>query len=341
MAMSYSPEHPSDAGLSFDDMDHSVLEHYRPMYVGSGGENLVYEAEDHPNTVIKVSTTIMGRILRYNLDHDLPPDTLPEEVRPYAEEWIKKEEQRYLSLKKHFGDEHVLPQKKRLAKIPVNSSIVRRALQTEDAPQISEAWTALTIQRRSAAVDDPKHLTFVSGYSETKDIDPDSYNRLTKQLFESVSSEINMESFRNVQGNEYLDAIIDKAQEDESLRSVIREMVEKMIVYTDETGETLDLAGKDNVIIHQKDGEWTYEIMDALYPGESVLDHFKKLAPKIESGEKLEVHEVTAIMNAVNYIRTVNGLAKHLGLQKTLDLPGPIKKANLDFLHLVEQTRPE
>jgi hypothetical protein len=305
-----------------------IIEHYQPQYLGKGGEHFVYSAKDHPDSVIKVSTQTLKQIINYNRQHALPLDGIPEEARGYATEYLRIESDRLQKFRSHFGNEHVLNQRKYLMQVPVNETILKAIYKgsSTDTPQTQEAWAVVTIQQRADEISDPEHLSVTASYAEfSQDRDNPEYQEDYKHVTDTLlqpkegSTPFNRVAFLKL--HPHLEPIIADADNDPELKKVLAEIVTRSVSYSNTTGETLDLAGGDNLVIFKKDGKWNYRLLDAMYPNgghdtTKMIEDSRLAFTKLAQGQEIDQRERNLLLNTVNYARAINGFAAYLGLDQ-------------------------
>ena len=114
---------------------------------------------------------------------------------------------------------------------------------------------------------------------------------------------------------------MEKSESDPKLGDVLHELIEKIISYTERTGEILDIAGDDNIIFFQKDNMWSYILVDAKYPGNNdVMRGLKLNLDKLKYEIETEEIGENILLNAFNYIRTINGIAEQLGIKARISV---------------------
>ncbi len=81
------------------------------------------------------------------------------------------------------------------------------------------------------------------------------------------------------------------------------------------------LAGEDNVILYPKGEAWSYLLVDAipLY-SDPILTSAKEALERQKGGEQLGNQDKARITRALNFVRTINGLAAALGMDDRLPL---------------------
>ena len=337
-------EHPLKEGRNSDiyevnSLEHELISKYQPKFLAKGGEHIVYEAPEHPNVVVKVATELVKKIIDWNVEHNQPIDSLSPEVKFYAQEDLKQELKRYKQLKKYFGREHVLLQRKFLVKVPITEKILNAMYDGKAPITGNEVWAIMMIQKRAEELNDPKHETLVAGYSEMEDVSPAQYNEVTEHLVfgKDHDQKMEREQLLAVQSNEYLESLVKRSENETGLQEALKDMIERAIAYTEETGEALDLAGTDNVAFFQKVGMWTYRLVDALYPDEKNMVNKTKIALlKLSTGASIDKGEENILMNMLNYVRTINGLAEQFGVVGRINVvPEGMKLGTLDFSKII------
>jgi hypothetical protein len=153
------------------------------------------------------------------------------------------------------------------------------------------------------------------------------------------NAELNEHDFLHVQSNDMLDALVERAKEDPALAESLKEVVERAITYTRETGEILDIIGQDNILFAQIDGKWTYRIIDGLYPrNPKMIDDAQAAILKLSRGAGVDEVEQNILMNTFNYIRTINGLAEQLHIKDRIIIaPEGAGSESADYFHLIRE----
>lgn len=320
-------------------VEHELVSKYQPKFLAKGGEHIIYDIPDHPDIVVKVRTASIKKVLEWNVEHGQPLDSLPAEIEPRAREYLKEEAGRYQQLKKYFGAEHVPSQKEFLVKIPITEDILKALYDGNPPTTTNEVWSVVMVQKRVEALSDPERLAIVAGYAENDEVSEDLYRQATEHfvLGKNPEEKIEKDKFLEIQSHNDLKTLLEKSEGDENLRESLKELVEKIILYTEETGEIFDLAGQDNIVLSQKDGKWTYSLVDTRYPGESKMVEKAKIALlKLSVGNEIDEHEKNVLLNIFNFVRTVNGLAEQMGAQKRINIvPEGMTKEQLDFLKII------
>jgi hypothetical protein len=320
--------------FALDDVKHEIAAKYKPKFLAKGGEQIVYEIPDHPDVVAKVNVESLKAVIDWNIHHGETPDSFSEEIRERAEKILDNEVRRYVELKQHFGSEHIPTQKQYLIQIPVTPEILNR-LYDNKPPIITDAvWSITTIQKRVEELNDSTRLALVSGYAEKTERPSDEYHHVTEHLVfgKNPEEKLTLNQFLEIQGNDNLRGLMKKSESDMHLRDVLCELIEKIISYTEKTAEILDIAGDDNIIFFQKDNKWSYMLVDAKYPGnDDIMNGLKLNLDKLTYEIEVEEFGENILLNAFNYIRTINGIAEQLGIKARIFVGSDITGLELDF----------
>jgi hypothetical protein len=286
--------------------------------------------------VAKVNGPTLIEAVEYAADSREVPLDLIEEAN-------ERENTRVLQMKTYFGNGHVPNQTRHYRKVPVSREIIDqlydRYERGRDIPDSVRSFTdvevksIVTIQERVEELGDEDRLSVTSGYAERsrfagREDFKQAYDRTTDTAVLGKEDQIDSEELKKVQSG--MRELLDKAERDPRLRESLKEFVTRAIAYSGETGESLDLAGDDNIIFSEKDsGEWNYVLVDALYPSapppEDKMEQTKAILAKLDGYNEGDLNplgpqEQNILMNIVNYVRTINGLANYLGIDERINI---------------------
>lgn len=360
------PDYPIDVQQPvIGQVTNKILRQYLPRLLGSGGENYVYEvkrrkknSEPYKDTekdkrlIIKIEKNVLKEIIRSNIAHDAPLDELPKEVRTVVQEYLHKEYERLQEVKKYFGAEHVLKQKKYLRKIPVNKALLNEFFDAE--PPINfdttkEVWAVVTVQERAAELNQEDTFSATVGFDmDEAVIYEKEYRLLNERLIHSLDTKAEFDSqlFFDIQPDRGLQPLLAEASTDTDLREMLKDFVTKTIVYARETGEIIDIFGPNNIVFFQNGTRWTYRLLDPMYAttyfeSSHLIASAQEILHKIAAQQQLTGNEYSIILTVLNFVRTINGLAVFLGIKERLDIiPSELKNAQLDFAFLVANKFP-
>lgn len=313
--------------FGFAESEHPVAERYVPVFLGAGGENLVYEIPGRPKLVAKANK----KVIYDTLTQDPFSDTYEQEdvsksgVLRDQEFKMKHEREVLKKLRNVFGEEHLVTQRKFLRKVPVTPEILEEiekqfsgAKKEVLSKDVSEAWTILTLQEKLDIPIDalcPKSNYPEYYYAKRRWMDdPDrefAYRESTDALMNAEKTERADETrFLNFMGSQPLHDLADRLFDDAGLRDAVRDFVVKAQTFAEETGEILDIVGMNNIVFYEKDGTWTYKLIDPIYPFlDRVLDRARKVYLSEKKPEEMTGQEHNALVHGVVFTRLINGLS--------------------------------
>ena len=325
-------------------IDHPMVKRYEPKFLALGGEHIVYEIPEHPDVVVKVEAETMRKIQRNNTEKGLPVAAMDPELLPSVQKFLSEGRRRHRRLVDYFGREHVLGLKQELVQVPVTSALLTElhgGTPPDGAREAKDAWAVVRVQKRAPEFSDPERQTVVAGYAEFREPDPETYGRITAALVEgNTDAHFTSKEFAEIFPGLMQD-LLAKIDGDKGLQEMLKDFVRRTAKYTSETGEILDLAGRDNVTVFKKDGEWKYRLVDALYPGGSrrnMIEVAGTAADKSARGESLDEGEKNVLLNTINFVRTMNGLSERLGMKERISFIPDSAKGKIDFLTLLQRS---
>lgn len=288
-----------------------MIAQYRPRLLARGGEHLVYAIPDHPRLVVKVSTRWARR---------LGADP-PAAARQTAQQIIRRDARRFARLRDYFGAAHTLPRRKFLRRVPVEDDLA--AALPGGFSVGTGVWTVLTVQRHEPALQRHDLLAVASGYAEFGAPDAALYRQVTIRhvLCPADPNAPDMAALLAAQAASGLRRLLAAAGNDHALYALLRELIGRVMAYSASTGETLDLASNRNLIVWRDGKQWTYRLVDALYPSrDDMLTRARAALAALARGETPDRAAAYVLLNAVNFARVVNGLAAHFGLPERIHL---------------------
>lgn len=313
-----------------------MLDQYHPQYLAHGGEHIIFSIPGHPNSVIKVQRNLLARLIYEKLKAGLPIDSEPEDFEQQKDEFLKKERQVNRDLKKYFG-KAVLGERPYHLKVPVTKALMNETEFQPIAKRMPEGTVQVSalvrIQEKAPqeATDENAKGPNVN-YLEGDVLDSTgmkNYEDLNSVLLDNrgeLPEEIPMNMGKRTH------ELIDLTKEDQELRQVVKDFVERVITYTEDTGEVIDIGGKDNVSFFKKDGKWQYLLIDAKYPERQVFLAGQEVLKKFEKGDPLDFGEKTTLLLTVSYVRIINVIAKAVGSNRFLNITDhPIAGKSRDF----------
>ncbi|MCX6790402.1 MAG: hypothetical protein NTV60_02635 [Candidatus Kaiserbacteria bacterium] len=310
-----------------------AVEKYRPEFIARGGDHLVYRVPDHPDIVVKVSWRKIKDIVHHC--HQEGNVMSEDDVRAYAESEythdIAQKNAEAKDLRTYFGPEHTLSERRYLMQVPITAEMLHELYKNDylDRPlpkaaeKVDSVWTHVSVQRYTEEAENKKRLAFCFGnYPEWSHVDHADYEKITTALLDSDSGQISTEQFLQLQDlskEKYLTSLVTEAETDESLKMALTDFIKHAIHYTSEKGQTLALSGEDNVVFYEKDGKWTYLLVDATpVPAELI---YNRAAEIVSGGSQMSESDKSMVVRCLNYVRVINGVAMALGVSDRLPMP--------------------
>jgi len=284
-----------------------ITDKYRPTYLGSGSEQLVYAIEGHPDIVIKVSLESARECFKWqkqDVNRTIDKYIADESVQTELHVRIESAKERDKELNKFFEQRNVLPQRYIKCKVPItNDIVIERAQGRAESEELlkgvipDELYVVARVQRvvKEFLNDDKPKGMFSPGYQELLE-SPDSYLFPPTEIIE-----------RN------------DLSRDEKLK---KDFISRAVTYSNVTGRILDLPGTDNVIYTGEGESRSYMLVDAVYPAtwQKTLEEFRNfvndyIVNKSDIPQQMLEKKVYIVLNASNYIFKINTAAATLGAE--------------------------
>ncbi len=343
-----------------------LMSHYTPAYLSKGGEHIVYDIPEtprkgdtrqlsekmpvtHPDYVVKRDVVFKAHapIMKWVIDESIKEMHEPGEMTPFIKERLENVrralDRKFADLRDFFGAEHVANQKSYTMKVPVTPDILSAMYKTGTHPDVESAWTRVTIQRKQKELMDGRAESLNAPYLEKRArFDGASYARLHEALLHGRDLEpSDWDALESLQFSSTAQDLLTRSRHDEGLAATMREFVSKAVQYSNQTTETLDLVGPNNVIFFRKEnadgtlGDWTYKLVDAFHAGadKGGLEQAEEALTRVTQGGEPSVNELYDFMNTFNYVRTINMLADDLGLDERIVWDGPMSTGALGRVH--------
>ncbi len=343
-------------------------------YAGHGGESVVFRVKQkegregaHRKVVLKADMYFLKRGLMRDAftRWETHPFATTNEARiregaramaeqeddtDRMEQAIEREEQFVKALRRAFPADHILSTRTVTRNVPVTPEVAREILERSDLTDLAPASTVSvpTIVRyqeilperarmlKKEAGENPDMHSFGFRYTERFDVPLDEYQRLNRMAFgEKEPFDANLlYSFLHV-GTVRL---LGESYVDDELADVLRDLVERMMEFTQTSNKMLDMAGGGNIRVYKNgEGKWTYLIVDPFADNE--WTGARDAAHRLTTSAQIASSEVNNLLNGLNYARALNGMARVLGIKDRLSfMPGgdaEIDKQSEAYLHLI------
>jgi len=287
-----------------------LIEHYKPEFLGEGGNNIVFAIPKHPRVVVKMDKGLRAKIQSYLQEKQLSePD---EGLRHHAQTYIQEYASRVKELATFFPPLSILRERIFLAKIPLPGNRTETG-KREVEPRLG--WGIVRVQEKIPDGAD-QVVSLHSPYPERRKPEQrnsERYSRVTEAL--SRGADPAKEDIAWIQPN--LQYYLNRAGVDHVFRSALTDFVERAVQYTEKTGQILDLVGMDNlVLLHAADkNAWRFVLVDVLPSRPFTIREAEEAFDRFRQTGEWNPELYSKVLNALHWARCINGLASGLGLK--------------------------
>ena len=109
-------------------------------------------------------------------------------------------------------------------------------------------------------------------------------------------------------------SLIGRAKHEPQLKEALKDFVRRAVQFSNKTNLLLDLKGTHNVAFYKEGDEWKYTLTD-VFAGSDHLSRAKDGADRLQDHNVVDPETSNALLQGVNLVRMINGLAKSLGMQ--------------------------
>lgn len=304
------------------------------ILLGKGGENFVYDIPDDPSIVARVA---IEPLIEQLAQAEGQQSTVARET---LQAKLAAENATYDELCTYFGNEHVPQTTRSVRQVPTSREFLetihkaKGRVMLDVAPVPTNMLTIVATQEKVPQINDPESLDVRGGLAEARSpkiMNTEDYKKAYENATQALicnpeSASFDLDQFLVIHPG--LKPIVDQAREDPQLAASLKEFVQKSMDYSKQTGKSLDLNGAKNILFFKNTDDsntnnaWGYKLVDATSPyAEVALRKTKELMEKVITGQPIEDHiDRHLLRSAVNYQRTLNGIAKQLGIDDHLDM---------------------
>ena len=292
-------------------------------YLDSGGEHAVYTMADPAwNTeVAKVNYAAMRALLDANARAGRRLDTISADWRAHHEAEVDRRLSEYRKLRQYFGY-HIPEQKTQIAMISVTNEHIRLLYGPDQEPPdgyeaVEQLPTVLTLQEKVPLTELPNYISLHFGSLDVSHLTEKDLRDLQDKFHftDSAAADYAVEIERLYPS---LKPIIDIVTKDPTHKNKVREFVESLIAYTSDTGQGLDLVGKDNVVFYGQDALLDYRLLDViqLEPKDFLTE--AQLFEEWLKDQKPDTNIAEVVPDNIHFLRAINALAWLSGSDKRL-----------------------
>gem|GEM_PF-7105206 len=314
------------------DLDRQVFDVNGKTLLGKGGENFVYAIPDNESVVGRVAIEPLIEQLAQVEGHQ---DTEVTTARETLQAKLAAENATYDELCAYFGNEHVPQTTRSVSEVTTSREFLEaiHKAKRRDMPNLAQApadmLTIAAIQEKVPEINDDNSLDVQGGLAEVRNpkvMNTEQYRGAYEDATQTLvcdpeSPSFDLDQFLVIHPD--LRKTLVQADTNSQLKASLTDFVQKAMRYSKETGKSLDLNGAKNILFFENtDNSWSYKLIDATSPyAEAALTKTKELMEKVVAKEPIEDHiDRHLLRSAVNYQRTLNGLAKQLGIEDHLDM---------------------
>lgn len=271
--------------------------------INHGGTHDVFIYPQNPAFVVKLNRDVLEKA------RGIGQAELSPEVRKIADEYVEGENSKNEQLYKHFGQEHCLREKVLVQKISVEKDGISQNIEG-----------VISIQEASDIFKDPNKKDFSAGYTER-----DSSVQENKEVYDKMNMALFGDSAFNegdfLKFNEKLKPIFELVDKDKEFADSVREFLLRFKDYFEEQGRFIDLVGQENVLFHQQDGKWTFQL-GSVVKGENKQVMEEAMSALEENPEILNQDKEirNQFMNQLALTRLLNATGLKVGIGKIIDV---------------------
>lgn len=213
----------------------------------------------------------------------------------------------------HFFSGMSLSEKIFLQKVPFSRTMIHELFPSisipDNAPSSLTVSTLVYLQKKSpdAAFGTSSHELLFRSFERTESLSDADFFRANSAFVDLHGSVDDISQSSGI-SPEVIEAIR-IAQEDEGLRDLLLDVLQRSFAYTSKTGATLDFTGSDNARFYRDDsGEWRMLFLDTYTP-KPLFNVAREALRARALGHEITESEVFALIASLNYVRNMHALA--------------------------------
>jgi hypothetical protein len=277
-------------------------------FVGMGADKVVLETPGSTRKIIKVSRAVLQqKITDLLINQNNSSNSIDNQNHDIQRSGIDEIAENEKELREIFGEEHFLKTGVFKIKIPITKEFLISFVGNKEKHLVekltddfeSEIEMLAETQLIAEELKNPKKF-------RPKDFSVDIITH--KKFFGEKNIEDALTRARGFVDREFL-TTFKKLSEDEKYKNVIKEIVSKIIEYTKKTGLIVDIFGKNNITIYEKEnGVVDYHIIEALLPGSK-----ESWAKNISQDPQLHL-----LRHYYVYYYTIKNIAEIIGIEDNI-----------------------
>ncbi len=273
-----------------------------------GGTHLIYQYDKSPNFILKVMKQTIG----------LKVSSLNEQLVQLTRD--------YQRLYSHFSHDNCL--------------VEHRSIQTILSPDLSYSSAIVSVVGFDRCFEAKQQFGFNVEPTELQEVKlqqhADSYLKMNQMLI--CTDKVTEYSANNfLLFNPQFGPIFEKLESDEGLQAVMRDFLTKYKAFYLDSGQFMDMIGRDNVLFFEQGGKWQYKVGSVIKFENKTLT--QKLLKVIKTNPTVindSFENATGLLYVPSYIRAVNATALKLGMDKIVQDLSFDADDSQNLLHLYE-----
>jgi hypothetical protein len=247
---------------------------------------------------------------------------------------LRERRKREAALQRHMHERHWFPhQHERIHACPDGEEhllIMQQPLDLKDSLRLWAGYAELRTSWDAAETTTVTSKNRLPGGLTQLDADDPyvlRYTRVNQALVLDCADEdapqITRDEFLATQRSKPLSHLVNEARRNSDMRDLLRLYVERAIAYSEDTDEMIDILGDgDNVVFHRPDdkAKWKLMLLDPLHPSKRGLAQLQGSMKRLSLPDAPQgwQQDVMYVLNGLNYVRTMNGLARLLNIRQRL-----------------------
>ena len=232
-------------------------------YIGIGSENICFETKGSPTKLIKINLEELRRKIETLLSGREGEN---KDSHTHQKTSFQEQKKCEATIETIFGQDHLLKKGVFRSKVPLSKDIVLLVLESDpynlakhiDEHEPLEVEMLIQTQEKARELQDREkyHVqSFMSGVVTLNDFKV------------SASRKEALQKIRTIVEKGFLSEM-DRCLREGTYTETLREITQKMILYTKQTGLMLDIFGPDNITLFvDTNGTPNYHLIDVILPG--------------------------------------------------------------------------
>jgi hypothetical protein len=307
-----------DKSLSVSEIKHGLVEVYKPVNIGSGGESLVYvptrgkESMEGIKSVIKIRKESLVQCIKWQLKNpDVPLEAYDTTGHDHFETYSTARKADLSELRDYFGRQAVPAERHVYMRVPVTEDILQQCFYDagEDVDEIDfngikESFATVSIQTfQDGILNGKEYLNIESDQGIENELNESEYESSVGGLVFNLNSvDLSHEINTTLDACEALSVLLERCNTDETIKKLLLSFIKNAVDYSRDTGKILDL-NSGNVLINDSESP-KLVLVDALISKNIHMD--MNSLPKVWKTIDILSQDGPRVYHVLNYIRAIN-----------------------------------